>query len=536
MSKNKINSNIYLYLFFGILLLSFINSCTKEGKSTIDEVLYGDTFKIISSTSTSKMDEDIINFGKKNNIEIEIEHHGDLEIVDILNKNSTSYDAVWISNSIWLYMLDNPYLTTDSKSIVINPVVLGITKSKAQELNLINKDIYNKDILNIIKENKLKYIMSSVTKTNTGATSYLTFLNSLAGSPEILTENMLDNTELKNNLKDLFKGVERVSGDEDYLKTIFKKGNYNAMINYESNLIELNKELVKEKKEPLYLIYPKDGVAINDMPFAYINNDTKDEKSKEKFLKIQSYLTSEKMQERMEKYGYRSWYGGTKENTDNKTFNKEWGIDTSKYIKDMKYPSKDVINKAFDLFIEALRKPTHVVFCLDVSGSMYGSGLEELKEAMEYILNTEEASKDRLQFSEKDKITIISFNEKYKTYETKFGTETDTVINDIKSLDANGGTNIYAPSREALKILQKDDNNEYTKTVILMTDGYSNSGNYSSLKNYYNTNRLNIPIYSITFGSSSESQLNMLADLTNGKVFNGKNGLKEAFTEVRSYN
>ena len=35
MSKNKINSNIYLYLFFGILLLSFINSCTKEGKSTI---------------------------------------------------------------------------------------------------------------------------------------------------------------------------------------------------------------------------------------------------------------------------------------------------------------------------------------------------------------------------------------------------------------------------------------------------------------------------------------------------------------------
>ena len=160
MSKNKINSNIYLYLFFGILLLSFINSCTKEGKSTIDEVLYGDTFKIISSTSTSKMDEDIINFGKKNNIEIEIEHHGDLEIVDILNKNSTSYDAVWISNSIWLYMLDNPYLTTDSKSIVINPVVLGITKSKAQELNLINKDIYNKDILNIIKETKIYYVFS----------------------------------------------------------------------------------------------------------------------------------------------------------------------------------------------------------------------------------------------------------------------------------------------------------------------------------------------------------------------------------------
>ena len=56
----------------------------------------------------------------------------------------------------------------------------------------------------------------------------------------------------------------------------------------------------------------------------------------------------------------------------------------------MKYPSKAVMTKAFDLFIETLRKPTHVVFCLDVSGSMYGEGLRELKDAMSYILNEEE--------------------------------------------------------------------------------------------------------------------------------------------------
>ena len=79
------------------------------------------------------MDDEIISFGKKNNININIEHYGDLEIVDILNNNSIQYDAVWISNSIWLYMLDNNYLTTDSKSIVIDPVVLGITKSKAKD-------------------------------------------------------------------------------------------------------------------------------------------------------------------------------------------------------------------------------------------------------------------------------------------------------------------------------------------------------------------------------------------------------------------
>jgi Ca-activated chloride channel family protein len=483
------------------------------------------------------MDKSIIDYGKKNGISVEIEHYGDLEIVDILNADSKNYDAVWISNSLWLYMLDNTSLTTDSKSIVVDPVVMGIEKSKAKELGLVGKDVYNKDLLENIKSGKLKYIMASVTKTNTGATSYLTFLNSLAGNPEVLTLDMLNNSSLKNDLKSFFKGVERVSGDEDYLKDMYLKGDYNAMINYESSLLELNRELVKKGKEPLYLIYPVDGVAINDMPFAYINNDSTDEKNKEKFLKLQTYLRSDEAIKIMQDYGYRSWYGGTNDKADKKTFNPDWGIDTTKYLKDMKYPSKKVITKAISLYIESFRKPTHVVFCLDVSGSMNGNGLNELKEAMNYILDKEQASQDNLQFSDNDKITIITFNNKVKDiYNTRYGNETNLVIDDVNKLYANGGTNIYDPSIEALKILKDDDSNEYTKTVILMTDGRSNAGSYYELSKYYKNNKLDIPIYSITFGSSSDDELNEIASLTNAKVFDGKSGLLKAFTEVRSYN
>ena len=495
------------------------------------------TFKIIASTSTTSIDKNLIAYGKKKGFEVDIEHYGDLEIVNMLNSNSKDYDAVWISNSIWLYMLDNSSLITDSKSIVIDPVVMGIKKSKANELGFIDKDVYNKDLLNAVRDGKLKYVMASVTKTNTGATSYLSFLNSLAGSPEVLTSEMLDSESLKKDLKDLFKGVERVSGDEDYLATMYLNGNYDAMINYESSLIEINKELVKKGKEPLYLIYPKDGVAINDMPFAYINNDSNDTVTKERFKLLQAYLRSDEVINTMEKEGYRSWYGGTKDNVDKNTFNPDWGIDTTKYLKDMKYPSKAVITKAINLYIEALRKPTHVVFCLDVSGSMYGDGLDELQDAMNYILDYETASKDNLQFSDKDKITIITFNGRTKdVYDTKYGNETKEVIEDINKLEAGGSTNIYDPSIKALDILSKDNSNDYTKTVILMTDGMSNGGSYRDLERYYENNRLDIPIYSITFGSSSEYELSDIADLTNGKVFDGKSGLLKAFTEVRSYN
>ena len=494
-------------------------------------------FRILASTSTKKMDKHLIKYGKENGIKVEIEHRGDLEIVNILNNDSKHYDAVWISNSIWLYQLNNSYLTTDSKSIVIDPVVMGIKKSKAKQLGFIGKSVYNKDLLESIKSGKLKYVMASVTKTNTGATSYLSFLNSLAGNPEVLTTNMLKSETLKNDLKSFFKGVERVSGDEEYLTDMFKNGDYDAMINYESSLIELNQQLVKEKKEPLYLVYPVDGVAINDMPFAYISNDATDTENKERFITLQSYLRSDAAISQMEKYGYRSWYGGTNKNADKKIFNPDWGIDTTKYLKDMKYPSKKVISAAINLYIEALRKPTHVVFCLDTSGSMYGKGIKELKEAMNYILDYESASKDNLQFSDKDKITVITFNyDVDKVFPTRYGNNTASVIKDINSLEANGGTNIYDSSIRALKILKNTNDSEYTKTVILMTDGYSNNGTFNDLKKYYVNNKVEVPIYSITFGESSDYQLEDIAELTNAKVFDGKSGLLKAFTEVRSYN
>ena len=542
MQKNNVNKNnngfrniiIVVVVIYAISVFASIIDFDSDNFQYENE---DEIFRIISSTSTSKLDKEIIDYGEKIGIDVEIEHYGDLEIVDILNEDSSKYDAVWISNSIWLYMLDNSYLVTDSKSIVINPVVMGIEKSKAEELGFVNKDVYNKDLLNAIKEGKLKYIMSSVTKTNTGATAYLSFLNNMAGSPEVLTEKMLEDEKLAEDLKAFFKGVQRVSGDEEYLSEMFLNGDYNAMINYENSLIEINAQLVKEGREPLYLIYPVDGVAINDMPFAYVSNNSSNEKNREDFLKIQSYLRSDEMIAKMQNEGFRSWYGGVNANANQNIFNKAWGIDTTKYLNDMKYPSKPVITKALNLYIEALRKPTHVVFCLDVSGSMHGEGMDELKEAMNYILDYDQASKDNLQFSDNDKITVITFNSSVaRIYPTTLGGQTENTINFVNNLIANGGTNIYDPTIEALKILEGTNEEEYTKTVILMTDGESNNGNFNEVQKYYHMNNEDTPIYSITFGYSNESQLRQLAELSNGKVFDGKRGLKEAFAEVRSYN
>ena len=375
--------------------------------------------------------------------------------------------------------------------------------------------------------------MNSVTQTNTGATAYIGFLTSLAGNPEVLTEDMLKDETLINKLKAVFSGVERVSGDETYLNEMFLKSNdYEAVISSESSLINLNKELKNKNKETLYFIYPSDGVAINDSTFAFIDNHKNNEKD---FLTLQNYLLSEDGQKLLEENGIRIWYGGVNDKPNKKIFNSDWGINTSEYLNVTRFPSKDMITKSLNLYIEALRKPTHVVFCLDYSGSMSGDGYNELVDAMDYILTYDKASKDSLQFSKYDKITVLPFSDDILARWSGLGNNTSQLLINIKNKKPMGSTALYPALAEGIKILDSESD-EYTKTIIAMTDGEANVGSYYDLEKVYKKSKKKVPIYSITFGYAVEGQLEEIAELTNAKVFDGKKDLLKAFKEVRSYN
>lgn len=526
-------------IIFGIIILmlivAFIGNIQGE-MFELDKSEYkysSKTFNIIASSENKDLENIIINYGRKKDYDINIEYAGTLEIMQKL-KEDKKYDAVWISNSIWLYMLDDQVKVSNSKYTSINPVIFGITKTKAEELGFVGKTIYTKDIVNAISSGNLKFSMSNPTTTNSGASAYLGILSTLAGNPEVLKEEHLKSDELKAELKTLFKGVERTSGSEEFLGEMFLQGDYEAIVTYESSIIELNKQLVAEGKEPLYAIYPVDGVSISDSPFAYI--DKKDSYKKDVFNDLQTYILSNEGQQKLQEKGRRTWYGGINENVDKTIFNPDWGIDTTKYISPTKYPNTKVIKQALNTYQTELRKPVHVVFCLDYSGSMYGEGINELTSAMDYIL-TDKAANELLQFSEKDKIDVIPFSTKViGKWKTENGADTTSILNNIHNLKPNGQTALYEVAIQALKELQNENSEIYNSSIILMTDGQANMGTYNELQQIYLTMEKEIPIYSIMFGNADSYELVDIAKLTNGKVFDGKTDLIKAFKEVRGYN
>ena len=227
MEKNKIKYIIFIAV---VLIITYLFNVAydqfQSDLADLTDLKYETTensLKIISSSENQDLENIIKTYARENDIEIEIEYAGTLEIMEKLNSGE-EYDVVWCSNSVWLYMLEDSVKISESKSTSINPVVFAIKESKARELGFIGRDIYTKDIVEAIKSGNLKFSMSNPTQTNSGATAYLGLLSTLAGNPEVLNTTHLEDENVKQELVSLFNGMERSSGSESFLEELFLKG------------------------------------------------------------------------------------------------------------------------------------------------------------------------------------------------------------------------------------------------------------------------------------------------------------------------
>ncbi len=522
----------FIVVVFGIILISSVLS---ENNVNLGSFMkQSKEFKILTTDEAVDICDILDKYGKEKGYNITVETcNGSLDMIDILN-NGSKYDAVFLSNSIWTSMLDTTVVSmSDYETVSINPVVFGVKKSLAKELGLIKDDLKLEDIVKVIKEGKLTFAMPSGTQTNTGASSLLGFVNVLCGNPEVLTYEDLKNDELTKELTSLFSGVNRSSGSESFIEKMYLDKKCDAAILYETSVININKN-IKNDDDFIYALYPVDGVSISDLLFGMTNS--KDEAKKIIYDDLKAYLLSNEVKNKLEEKGHRVWYGGINKDADKSVFNPNWGIDTSRYITATKYPAMGVIKEVFALYQSELRKPTHTVFVLDYSGSMYGEGHRQLSAAMEYILG-EEASKDYLQFTDNDIVTIIPFSTSViDIYSTSKNDTLDSLITKIKNTKVSGGTNIYDAVTYALNELATEDSENYNMTIVVMTDGEGNGGSKSTMEARYKFLNRDIPVYSILFGDASEKQMKEIADFTGGKVFDGKNNLKYAFKLVRGYN
>lgn len=522
---------------FALTACSFGTEEQEEASGSGDVSVLGSgdqTLRIVSGSENKELEPILEEYADEEDIRIEMSYKGSLDIMRLLEEEDISYDAVWPASSLWLTVGDTDHRVKHAESISITPVVFGIRKSLAEELGFVGREVSVRDILSAIEAGKLKFCMTSATQSNSGASAYIGFLYALLGNPEMITMEDLQSEELKTQVQELLYGVDRSSGSSDWLKDMFLEGDFDAMVNYECLMIQTNEVLEDRGEEPLYVVYPYDGLSLADSPLGYV--DQGEEEKEELFLGLQEYLLSEETQDAIQRTGRRTGYTGISERN-REIFREEWGLQPDRVLSPIRMPETEVLFECLNLYQTELRKPSLSVYCLDYSGSMSGRGNRQLVEAMEQLLIQENAAKNFLQASQDEVNILIPFNsEPIDVFMAAGnGSELEGLYERVEEQTPGGGTNMYSAIVEGLDLLYSFDLSDYTPAIILLTDGQS-GGSIDDIEPYYSDLGVSIPIFSIMFGDADESQLEELAEYSNARVFDGRENLTEAFRSVKGYN
>ena len=503
---------------------------------------------IVAGSENKTLEPLMMSWAAQNNTTLTVTYLGSVDISRELEKGTGSaYDAVWPAHSLWIVLGDVQKVTKHSESILRSPVVLGLKKSIAEKLGWVGRqDITVQMIAEAASANQFRLAMTSATQSNSGAAAYIGFLYAMAGNPDLLTMANLSDPTVLDGVRKFLAQVDRSSGSSGWLKDalVANPAAYDAMINYESTVIEADQALVAAGAEPLYIIYPANGLSVADSPLAYI--DKGDATKEATFLKLQEFLLSAGTQQTLSDLGRRSGLVGIEAQSANPAvWNPVWGADLARAIAPVPIPGPDVIAEALSLYQTELRKPSLTVWVLDVSGSMQGAPIEQLKQAMTLLLDKKSAAVNLLQPSRRDVTIIIPFNDQIGAPIVVKGSgdaELAAALAQIDQLQAVGGTDLYGALGTALQALQpyKDDGTLFTylPAIVALTDGASDMINFdwfTEVKQQISFGR-DIPIHAIAFGNADMDQLTPLTTGSIGRLFTAGTDMAGALRQAKGYN
>ena len=546
--KSGIGTFLPIIAVLAIAFMLFSNLLNGDDQAPISATASNADLRIVSGSENKALEPIIQAWAGDNGLTVEMSYLGSVDISRELAKGADGgYDAVWPANSLWIALGDDQRVVKHSESILRSPVVLGVKRAIAERLGWVGReDVTIQDIQQAAADGAFRLAMTSATQSNSGASAYFGFLYALAGDPDVLTLDHLKDEAVREKVRGLLGSVDRSSGSSGWLKDAFvdNPDRFDAMMNYEALVIEANRAFVSAGREPLYMVYPANGLAVADSPLGYV--DKGDADKERAFLDLQKHLLTPEAQDQLISLGRRAGLIGLDvANVDRAVWNPEWGVDLSRAISPVPTPKPEVIERALTLYQTDLRKPSLTVWVLDVSGSMEGPPIEALKQAMTLLLDPESAALNLLQPSARDITVVIPFNNGVQGVWRAEGDSPEVLsamLSRVRALQAGGGTDVYGALIKAIEVLDQQDSAgdlfDYLPAIVTMTDGDSDTANLTAFRQRLDAAPFgrDVPIHAIAFGAANERQLSDLADATVGRLFRAKDDLAGALRRAKGYN
>merc|ERR1711974_167309 len=198
--------------------------------------------------------------------------------------------------------------------------------------------------------------------------------------------------------------------------------------------------------------------------------------------------------------------------------------------------------------------PKHAIFILDVSGSMYGEKLQQLKDAMFTVLDD---------MKPEDFFNIITFSTSVSNWSPSGSIDEidqtaipatkenkKKAISHVLDLEANGGTNINSAMLTGLELAKEVLRSEslpqgVASMLVFLSDGEATEGETSGKAIKANFTLANsdteLPIFSVAFGSGADfdllKEISLAADSFAKRVYEGSDAalqLENFYAEISS--
>jgi Ca-activated chloride channel family protein len=469
---------------------------------------------------------------KATGVELKLSYTGTLDGAEKIMGGEKS-DAAWFSHNKYLTLLQGASrkILAQEKTM-FSPVIIGVKESAARQWGWLDKPPSWRDIAKRAAAGDLRFAMTNPATSNTGFSALVAVTVAFADRGDALTEADIENSIIT----DLFKGQRLTAGSSGWLSDAFigNQDQLNGIINYESVLMQLNQG--GQLREKLALIYPAEGVVSADYPLMLLN-----EHKREAFTKVVDYLRTPDVQTRiMNETQRRPIMPQVKPSA-------AFG---NVLLVELPFPDRlEIVDRILFAYLDQHRRPAHVYFVLDVSGSMKGERLGGLQTAMNNLAGEDRSLTGQFaRFGSREKITVITFSDQIgqvEQFEITGPVEKAAAIGRLKSvvgaLHADGGTAIYSALQRAYDMARSDHTAEPDRyySIVLMTDGENNQGiSANQFMSYHQALPPEVrstKIFPVLFGSANEGEMKMLAERSSGRLFDGRKSLAEAFKGIRGY-
>lgn len=497
---------------------------------------------------------------RESGIPMSIEYRGDVELrltIEALSRQAqqqgtaftSSVDVFGTAGDIWMpgsFVRNKTRITNTYTVLLADPAF-----AESQGWNV--GEVLTVADLDRAIENGGQIGLTSASQDGTGALFMMSYLQEKKGSDEPLTLNDLQNNSITETAAALYESVvENLSNVDLLVKRVANQrlegvSNANLLLLPENAAISLNQQLVENGKEPMMAFYVEGLTSIQTILIGCASGIN--EVRAAKCTELAAYLTSEEVQQKMLSLGYRAVPVGMKvdDPSAEEFFKAEWGFMPDREFVLAFPPKEAVVLAAQTVYQSVLRGGSLTVMCLDHTGSMRDNGgIEQLRSAMQVVLLQDDAhaGKYLLQATPDDLLFLLPFStfiqEEYRVEGSSGDVYQQAYETLVRNHQPDGGTDIYGCAMRALEVINTHQDGTRLAAIILLTDGEHTEGrSFRDLQSYYSQAGNGTPIYSVVLGYAVMSELEAIADLTNGDVCDGRGGeeaLARCFLQFRGNN